>query len=452
MVITSHLSPRSIRPLGLLIAALVIAASSYVATGLKSDPSDPPSRTPTSIEGAAAVSAGNALGSIAELDTSIATWSAKTALDDNDYISSTNLGILYLGRARLSSNLDDYSRAAAAGRRALAAYPAYVPARALDATVRYATHDFAGALAAARALLADEPGDADALAVVGDASLELGRIDDARSTYARLGSIIPGPPLDVRLARLAFVTGDPARALQIARRARAAALDDGTVDPAFYDFQLGEFARLAGDATTARTAYEAALASRPAHLGALVSLARVDAAEERLADAETRLRRAVAIAPQPEALALLGDVLTLRGDTSGAGTQYDTVRLTGRLGELAGAVYDRQLLQFELDHGGASTGILEHAQAGAESRPDAGGGDLVAWALHRLGRDDEAWAASERARSGGIVEARILFHAGAIAIARGDRSSGDALLRQALGLGPALDPADRAEARRLLGG
>jgi hypothetical protein len=50
------------------------------------------------------------------------------------------------------------------------------------------------------------------------------------------------------------------------------------------------------------------------------------------------------------------------------------------------------------------------------------------------------------------VEARILFHAGAIAIARGDRSGGDALLRQALGLGAALDPADRAEARRLLGG
>ena len=50
----------------------------------------------------------------------------------------------------------------------------------------------------------------------------------------------------------------------------------------------------------------------------------------------------------------------------------------------------------------------------------------------------------------GIVDARIVFHAGAIALGRGDADGGRALLWQALALGPALDPAARAEASSLL--
>ena len=63
---------------------------------------------------------------VADIDANIRTWSAKAAADKNDYISATNLGILYLGRARLTSNVDDYSRAQAATEQALAAVPNFV--------------------------------------------------------------------------------------------------------------------------------------------------------------------------------------------------------------------------------------------------------------------------------------------------------------------------------------
>ncbi|HEU4921031.1 MAG TPA: hypothetical protein VFT20_14940, partial [Candidatus Limnocylindrales bacterium] len=131
---------------------------------------------------------------------------------------------------------------------------------------------------------------------------------------------------------------------------------------------------------------------------------------------------------------------------------YATVRLTGELGRLAGALYDRQRLGFELDHGRASEAILAQARASLEARPDAAGYDLVAWALHRLGRLDEAAAMSDRARATGIEDARVAFHAGAIALARGDARGGEALLREALARGPALDPVERAEAVQLLRG
>ena len=449
-------SRHRIRPIGIIATAFIVVAATYAAVpgAVVRDAAVPaavsPGR-PVSPETAPAVGVAAVTGAtVADIDANIRIWSAKSAADENDYISATNLGILYLGRARLTANLDDYSRAAAANGRALAADPSYIPARGLDATVRYGIHDFDGALAAARSLLADSPGDPDALAVVGDASLELGMIDAARETYPRLARLTPGPALDVRLARLAYVTGDPGRALEIARRAQIDASEHGAIDLTFFEFQLGEFARLAGDAAQARTAFEAALSIRPGHLGALVGLARVDAAAGDVASAIDRLEQAAAIAPQPEVLALLGDLLAARGDAAAARSQYDTIRLSAQLSDLAGAVYDRQLIAFELDHGGASEAVLQAARTSSAARPDAVGLDLVAWALHRLGRDDEAAAASELARATGIVDARVTFHAGAIAVGRGDTARGKALLGDALALGPALDPADRAEAERLL--
>jgi tetratricopeptide (TPR) repeat protein len=447
---TLELSSRyRIRPIGLMAAALVVVAATYAAAPNAALPAGPPAVTPT-VEAAPAVDIAAAPdATVADIDANIRTWAAKTAADENDYISATNLGILYLGRARLTSNLEDYSRAAEATARALTADPSYLPARSLDATIRFSIHDFDGALTAARSLLAAAPGDADALAVVGDASLELGEIGAAREAYARLASLTPGPALDVRLARLAYVTGDSGRALEIARRALTEAIEQEVVDRAFYEYQVGEFARLTGDAATAGSAYEAARSIRPTYLGALVGLARVEAAAGDELSAIEHLEEAAAIAPQPEVLALLGDLLAARGDGAAARTQFETVRLTGRLSELAGAVYDRQLIAFELDHGGATEDVLLAAHASSTDRPDAAGLDLVAWALHRLGREEDAAAASDTARATG-VDARITFHAGAIALAHGDEAEGRALLRQALELGPALDPADRAEAEQLL--
>jgi tetratricopeptide (TPR) repeat protein len=452
---------RRIQPIGVLAAALLVVAGTYVAglagEGLVALPPAAPAApvAPPVVVVPVAREPGAITGSsgqvdLVELDSRIATWSAMAAADAADYLSTTNLGILYLGRARLSGDLADYGRAAAATSRALVADPVYGPARALDATVRFATHDFRGALAAATALLADEPGHADALAVVGDASLELGQVGNARRAYASLASIAPGPALDVRLARLAYVTGDPARALTIARSARDEALGSGEADMAFYEYQLGEYARLNGKEAAAAAAFRASLDARPAHIGALVGLARVEAAAGRVDDAVAALERAMAIAPVPDVVALLGDMRAGSGEQAVAEQLYATVRLTADLGELAGSVYDRQLIAFELDHGGATDEVLAEARRSAADRPDAAGHDLVAWALHRLGRDVEAAAQIEAALATGIVDARIQFHAGAIAMATDDVATGEQQLRKALALGPALDPLERSEAETLL--
>ena len=443
---------------GMLLAAIVVAGASYGLSVARGGGASAPRAVAASLAAPSApveigipgsAVAQPATGSLAQIDHSIAAWTKNLAADPTDYLSATNLATLYHGRGRLTADLADQERALDATRTALSVVPADPSARLLEASIQFTIHDFEAALATASALYADDPTQLAALATRADAELELGRVGAAAADFAKLAAATSGPGVDVRLARLAYVTGDPAAAVARSEAALASATaSEG--DTGFYDFAAAEYARLTGDATAARAGYEAALGVRSSDLASLVGLARIDAFDGRTDAAIAGLRRAADIAPQPETLALLGDLLAARGASSEAADLFATVRLTGRLSAIAGSVYDRQLIGFELDHDGASEATLAAARASLAARPDYAGHDLVAWALHRLGRDDAAAAEAQAARETGIVDGRVLFHTGAIALARGDVTGGRTLLRQALALGPALDPAARAEASALL--
>src|SRR5204863_2885128 len=112
------------------------------------------------------------------------------------------------------------------------------------------------------------------------------------------------------------------------------------------------------------------------------------------------------------------------GDAKGAGRHADPIGVIEQLGGTSAQLFDRQILGFELDHDGATAAVLEKAKAAVEIRPDAAGLDLVAWAAFRFGDLDLAASENARALTSGSIDARILYHAGAIAIARGDPAAG----------------------------
>ena len=459
--------PIRIRPVAVLLGAILIAAVTQVSAILVH-----PTRPPTAATNAASTGGelaadpadpGHVTGGVgvtgAQFDwlaNGISVWTRKLSENSQDYISATNLGSLYLQRARLTANIDDYDRAARSIAQALVADPGYESGRTVELNVLFATHQFATALEHAQSLLADDSGNLQARATVADSQLELGRYAAAQDSYRLLTAIAKGPPIDARLAHLAFVTGDPAKALALAKAARDAAViaadDPHSPDLAFYEYQLGEIARLTGDPTLAGSAYRAALIDRPEDLASLVGLARVEAHDGDAGAAIAQLRRAAAIAPQPDTLALLGDLLEESGDPRGATQEYATVRAIRTLSETASSVYDRQLLLFELDHGGATEPVLEGARIALAARGDVYGHDVVAWALYRLGRPGQAKAEMAAAMAQGTPDARLLYHAGAIDLASGDRSGGARLLRQAIALSSGLDPLQLAEATRLLSG
>ena len=454
------------RAAGLLVAAALIVVGSYASMAFRPAPgipvvpaepatapevAAPEAAAPVASAGIAAIDGGGSpVGSIAQIDHSIDAWSRNLEGNPSDFLASTNLAILYHGRGRLSADLTDYERALAAARTALKIVPTHAPARAAEASILFSLHDFDAAHAAADALVRDDPSQLGALATRFDAAVELGRIEDARADLATLADL-GGPAVRIREARLASVTGDADGALESARAARAAALEDDAEDVGFYAYAVGEYARLAGDAVAARAGFAEALAARDDDLGALVGLARIDAYVGRIDAAIDGLRRATAIAPQPESLALLGDLLAT-SDDAGATEAYATVRFIERLGDVQAMTFDRQILRFELDHGGATDDLLARARRSLAERPDWSGHDTVAWSLYRLGRFDEAAASIAAVRALDADDARLRYHDGAIRMAAGDRAGGEELLRSALELGPALDPNERQEASRLLDG
>lgn len=464
---------RSPRALGLLAAAILVAAGSYLGpaiSGNLSGRNNAPSAAPhvglVVPGGAAAQDSGTIGDGRLPLTERIAFWTTRIEEQPTDYVSFVQLAVTWSEQGRLRLDLDAYTRAGNAVERALAVAPAYPAALSARASIRFATHNFFGALADASDALRTAPDDPSALAIRGDSLLELGRIDEAAATYDQLRPLAGGPAFDIRQARLAFVRGDRAGALEFARKALIGASGGGAAgteitDPVqrgFYHFALGEYARLSGDPALAQEQFEVARELRATDLGALLGLARAQAYKGDLDAAIETLESAVAMAPTPEAEAILGDLLTTRAanvtrsdadraaDRAAARAAYGTVGLTRTLSALAGSVYDRQLILFDLDHGAADAATLDAARAALVLRPDAAGHDLVAWALHRLGRDNEAWLASNAAMATGAADARTLFHAGAIRMALGDAVEATRLVGVALGLGPALDPMERAEA------
>jgi tetratricopeptide (TPR) repeat protein len=451
------------RPVLVLLAAGIVVAATYSLPSLVAKVSSPPVQAgavipanPVVDPNAVALPGGDpaaapGLEGRLSLDDRIAFWTARVQKDSTDAISMIHLVAEEMAKARLTADLELYQRAGQVLDRAATIAPGYKEIPELRASLDYTLHDFGGATQVARPLADADPPDIWALGVLADSLVELGRYTEAGERYDQLAQLAPGPGLDTRLARFAYLTGDPVKALEHARAGRDAAVVDPTLwDAVFYQYQLGEIARLTGHPNVAAEAYAAALATRPRDLASLIGMARVDAAAGRTDRAIARLRDATAIAPQAESMALLGDLLSAEGRTAEAGADYDTVRAIRSLSDLASSVYDRQLLLFELDHGGASEAVLARATAALAQRPDPFGWDVVAWADYRLGRYTAAEEAMTDALADGCGDARLLYHDGAIRLALGDRRGASALLAQALALGPALDPAQRSEAERLL--
>ena len=363
----------------------------------------------------------------AAIDHEIGLWSASLDLNEGNFIAAGTLGALYLQRARLTGELSDYGRALEAADRSIEADPIYWSGHTLRASVLFAMHDFSGALDEARATYEAAPDQLEALAVIGDASLELGDLESAETAFLELGGAAPSPPVWSRLAHLAFIRGDADRALQLVSQSVAAT--DSRTDPAaaaFYRFQLGDLHRASGYLPAAAAAYMDALSALPGYLPATAGLARVREAQGRRAEAIALLEEAAARVPQPELLAALGDLYALDGDA--AERQYALVERIGDVAAASGSIYDRQLVLFAADHDRGLPQAIARARAELVLRKDIYAHDALAWALFKAGQLDEAASEAAVALSLGTPDPRLAYHAGMIAVAQGRTDDGRRLL------------------------
>jgi tetratricopeptide (TPR) repeat protein len=429
---------RLVRPrlAGIVVAAASLVAASYGVAWLSRLPAPAAAVAPSSPAASLAPldipAAGLSERLLARFDRAITAWNTNVTANAGDYVSATNLGNVYVGRARLTGDLADYLRALKAADRAMEINATYMPARGLRATVLFALHDFRGALEEAQGTRELDTGNLQALATIGDASLELGDVDAARRAYGELQRLAPMAPVFSRLAHLAFINGQPDRAIELVRMA----VDDVAQEPpsettAFYSFQLGELYRARGLVSDAATAYTQALDDLPTYVPARAGLARIREAQGHRDEAIQLLEGATARLPQPDLVAALGDLYALSGDQVAAERQYALAERIGQLAVATGSVYDRQLVLFAADHDRGAAEAVKRARAELEVRRDIYGHDALAWALFKVGELDEAADQAAAALALGTLDPRLAYHAGMIAAAQGRSDDARRLLTAA---------------------
>ena len=424
------------RTLLLLLAVLVIIGVSYWSSTFRSASS---SRTPVDVS----IDAENpALApGMKTTDELIEFWRARFDRDPRDFISLTFLGEAFIRKGRETGDVSAYDRAEAALKKALEIDPNYDGAIAYLSAVRFVKHDFSSALDLAQQVYAVHPGALQALATIGDSQLELGNYAEAETVYKQLWDKNPSPAVYSRLSRLAWLKGNPTEALSKMQQAanEAKALDLAGENVAWYQFQVGELYFNTGQTDEAARNYTAALDSFNNYYLALAGLGKVRAAQGNYAEATDFYERAVAIIPQPDFLAALGDLYTLTGHTDKAKRQYDTVEFIGKLATINQVIYNRQLARFYTNHDQKLETALQLASNEIAVRKDIYGYDTLAWALYKNGRYQEAAQAIDQAMKLGTRDALLYYHAGMISVGLGDQARGQKLLSEALSINPHFD-------------
>jgi tetratricopeptide (TPR) repeat protein len=320
----------------------------------------------------------------------------------------------------LSRETDDHSgfRKAEGGLRSvLKSNPTSVAARTQLGSVLLAQHKFSEALAESNRVLATNNQAASALAIKGDAEVELGRYSSAASSYEALGRIEKNAAVFVRQAQLAELTGDTDRAFALLGQAYADAIeaDLSAESQAWYELRMATFHHKCGRPENAKRHYNEALNFVPDYGPAMLGKARLLAASESLEDAETLLRKAVAQHGEPPMMAELGTVLALLGTAPESKTWLDKAE-SGMREEAttAAEAHYREYSRFLADNERQPELAVEIAEKDLVIRQGVYSYDTLAWAQFRTGRLPEATRNIQQALATGTQDSEIHFHAGMI--------------------------------------
>ncbi|MDX6540077.1 MAG: hypothetical protein QOI71_1687 [Gaiellales bacterium] len=363
-----------------------------------------------------------------------------------------DLGIAYLQRARETNDPSYYAKASTLLDRSLARDPGGVDATIGAGSLALSYHDFREALRLGQRALALSHGfSPPALAMIGDASVALGRYGQGFAAFARLGHLRPGLVAYARLSYARELQGDVAGATRLMRRA----VDAGSGAPENTQWTRVQLATLllkSGHTGAAAKEFRHALALLPNYARAEAGLGAVAVARGDLAKAQRWYERAASHLPLPDIVAQLGDVRAARGNRTGARAAYALVGVENALFIRAGGNADLETALFDASHPGAMTrpAVVTLARKALARRPSVYGHDALAWALYSAGKCHQALPQAKLANRLGTVDPQLSWHLGAIAACAGEKALARTALRKALTRTPRFHPLDAPAAQRLL--
>ncbi len=354
------------------------------------------------------------------------------------------LGWTFVARARSTHDPGQYTVALETAACIDSRRPAAPEALLLRGHAVFALHRFGEAEAIGRELVARRGAWFDH-ALLGDALLDQGRVEEAIASYERVMAERPGPQAYSRAAHVRWIMGDVEGAIEAMTLAARASDTRDPSSAAWFRSRLAQYEREAGHAERAEAWIDAALALEPDHPPALLARGLARLAAGRATDAIAPLARAIEIEPTPEYEWSLAEALRAAGRTG------DAENVEARLVERGEAEDPRTLALFLATTGRDPARALALAERELASRQDVLTLDVMALALERSGRIAEARSYSDRALARGTRSARLYLHAAEIARAAGDTSVEARRSREARRLAHLLLPSERMQLDALIG-
>jgi tetratricopeptide (TPR) repeat protein len=440
---------RGFAPVRWTVAAVGLAAVLFAAGLLAApDSAPPPHLAEPSHASSSALLGLAAPGST--LERTISSLQARLKSGSDDWRSYASLGLAYLQRARLTADPSYYTRSEGALRRSLNIEGEDNFEAALGmAILASARHDFGGALKWGKRARLINPYNSDALGVLGDAFIELGRYGRARQVLQHMINLRPDLASYARVSYFREINGDTAGAIDAMTLALGAA---GTPeDAAWAGYQLGELYLGTGRLRAARQEYERAAFVAADSVLPKVGLAEVAAARGDLAKAIATLDRVVTFYPSPELVSLLGDMYRAENNFAKATEQYALVRAINNQFLENGVNPDVEMLLFNSDHRiDVAKNLALAARVYRSRRTNVEVADALAWAHYASRNYSQARTYSRESLRLGTRNALFHFHAGMIDLRLGNKSAARDHLSTALKIDPNFSWLHMKSARRSL--
>jgi tetratricopeptide (TPR) repeat protein len=392
-----------------MLAAAATAGAALLGGALAGSPSAGPVPPVTPQVAQAQLLDGFAAG---DTTAQVAVLEARVETSPDDAEALALLGLAYQQRARENGDPAFYPRSESALRRSLELVPAGDLALAGLAALAATRHRFADARRLAERALRLNPYSPTALGILGDALVETGRYDAAFRTFDRMAALKPTAAAYARVAYARELLGRTAGALAAMRLAVSASPPG---EPAAWALvELGNLYTNSGRARLAERAYREALARFPGYHRADAALARLEASLGRTDEAVALYGRALEAVPLPEYAAGLGETLAAAGRGAEAAEAFELVDAMQRLLEANGARTELETALVDLDRNVNVADALARVEEAYLERRSIEAEDVLAWALSRNGRCEEALVHSRRALRLGTRDALKHFHRGMI--------------------------------------
>ncbi|HYM22043.1 MAG TPA: tetratricopeptide repeat protein [Vicinamibacterales bacterium] len=346
--------------------------------------------------------------SAAALNARIGELESRVHRQPGDIASAVGLSEALLRHARASNDVRAANRAAAVLEDVLKSDPAQYDALKMLGAILLSQHRFRDALAVARRARNLRPDDPWNFGVMGDALVELGDYDEALAAFDTLMAMRPGPTAYARTAYARELRGNLRGALEAMRLALQSTASQDAEAQAWYSAQVGELYLRLGNFAAAEQAYRRSAFVFPEYPHAMIGLGKVKAARGDRAGALAVYRDQFHRTPSLDLAARIGDLYRAEGNAAEAERYY---RLAEDFAGPGIAQTEAHLALFLADHDRKLDEAVRIAEAVARVRHDIFTEDALAWSYFKVGRIDEALAASERAIRTGTRDTEIIRRA-----------------------------------------